>query len=192
MYIPKLPLTLITLSLLGFGCTTTTPKITAPETALTICDKKPYASEFSKIFGDKNYPATDNSSYADDFRNTSNTCVYTGFVASNNRNYFFAVSTVSDKDKKFFTWKKEHVESPGTEVIAVTDASLPTGSFYKKVTILDQINFGDTRKEQTSWDLIVHSGDVTYAVSDVPQFADMTEAQVKIILGSVVQNLLKK
>jgi hypothetical protein len=86
-------------------------------------------------------------------------------------------------------WNHDYSLSAGTEVIPASDSTLPAGSFYKKVTIFDQINFGEIRKQKTGWDLVVHNGDTTYAISDVPQFSDMTEEQVKAIMGTVYQRL---
>ncbi len=170
------------LFLLGAGCSTTIPSVSS------VLDDKDCGSpvqiaQFELIFGKGNVSTT-TYEYYDTFRTGENTCTYLGYVPVNDTHYYLSTSIVKDSENKYFAWEKSAYE--GAQVI-IKSPDL----FYKKLTILPEINFGKQRKQVYGWDVVSHVGDVTFSVSAVPQFADSNEETVRAVLDSVLEVVSK-
>lgn len=183
----------VCLLILGAGCRTPAPEnsaAVAEDSSLVRCSAQASVAELERIFGTGNMTPTEYVS-SDPYRTGKNSCAYFGTVVEDKMNYLVTVAVVPDVNQDYFKWEKTEAEVNKTFMPADDQAGLPPGSFYKKLAILPDINFGRAHKQDFSWSLVVHSGGVTYSVTDVPQFAGMEEDEVRGILRSVVNSLIK-
>ena len=178
---------LICFLFIGVGCKTIYPENVASSDR---CRTQPYVAELERVFGVDNLTPTDYFS-SDPYRNGDNSCLYFGTVLEDNINYEMTVAVVSDPNQDYFNWEKTEVEVNKTFAPADERPGLPPGSFYKKLAILPEINFGRQRKQEYSWSLVVHINGFTYSVTDVPQFVGVDESEMEEILRAMVNSLIK-